>query len=104
MYQYLDNQALADLLAGRLPAAWPTAGKAGLPRVQFWVRGDPARDRETLLESLRRALPDAGAADIRVDGASWRPGEVGRANPAVGEEVVPFTSAESPATRESEKK
>lgn len=67
MYPYLDNQAFADLLAGRLPASPATAGDAGLPRVQFAVPGDPARDGAATLESLRRALPDEGVAEIRVE-------------------------------------
>src|SRR6516164_3799260 len=40
MYPYLDNQALADLLAGRLPASGATGWDAGLPHVQFTVPGD----------------------------------------------------------------
>ena len=71
-YQYLDNQGLADLLAGRPPAE----RDGGQPRVRFSVPGDPARDREALLESLRRAIPSAGAADVRVEGVGWRRPEV----------------------------
>jgi hypothetical protein len=72
MYPYLDNQALADLLAGKLPASEATAWGAGLPRVQFSVPGDPARDGEAVLESLRRAMPDEGVAELRVDGIRER--------------------------------
>ncbi len=71
-YQYLDNQGLADLLAGRPPAA----RDGGQPRVRFSVPGDPARDREVLLDSLRRAIPSAGTTDVRVEGVSWRRPEV----------------------------
>ena len=78
--QYLDNQALADLLAGGLPASAPGGRNAGLPYVHLEVRGDPARDRAALLESLRRALPGAAIADVRVDGISWRR-EEGREGP-----------------------
>ncbi|HZY86092.1 MAG TPA: hypothetical protein VFE78_14760 [Gemmataceae bacterium] len=74
-YQYLDNQGLADLLAGRLPAAGPGGRDGGLPHVLISAPGDPTRDREALLESLRRALPRAGTADVRVEGVSWRPEE-----------------------------
>ena len=84
LYPYLDNQGLADLLAGRFPDPGPVAWNAGLPHVHFRVRGDPARDREGMLESLRRALPGEGVADVRVDGVSWRPAEAdGRTTPAV---------------------
>ncbi len=72
MYPYLDNQAFADLLAGRLPTSAVTAWDAGMPRVQFTVPGDPARDGEETLESLRRAIPGEGIAEIRVDGVNGR--------------------------------
>ncbi len=75
-YQYLDNQGLADLLAGRPPAAGPWARNGGLPRVLFSVPGDPALDREATLESLRRAIPSEATTDVRVEGVSWRPAEV----------------------------
>ncbi len=72
MYPYLDNQALADLLAGRLPASGTTGRDAGLPFVQFTVPGDPARDGEATRESLRREIPGEGVAEIRVQGGSRR--------------------------------
>jgi hypothetical protein len=72
MYPYLDNQALADLIAGRLPTSDPVAWDAGLPHVHLSVPGDPARDREAMLESLRRAIPSEGVAEVRVDGMSGR--------------------------------
>jgi hypothetical protein len=75
IYQYLDNQALADLLEGRLPAPGPTSRSAGLPHVHFLVRGDPAGDCQATLESLWRALPAEGVAEVRVDGLSQRPAE-----------------------------
>ena len=76
IYQYLDNQPLADLLAGRFPARGPLARGTDLPQVAFSVGGEPARDREGVLESLRRALPSEGIADVRVDGISRRPAEM----------------------------
>jgi hypothetical protein len=72
MYPYFDNQALADLLAGKLPALGTMTWDAGLPRVRFSVPGDPARDGEATLESLRRAMPGEGVAEVRVDGISRR--------------------------------
>jgi hypothetical protein len=72
MYPYLDNQALADLLAGRLSASGATAWDAGLPRVQFSVPGDPVRDGQATLESLRRAMPGEGVAEVQVDGVGRR--------------------------------
>jgi hypothetical protein len=72
IYPYLDNQPLADLLTGRFPDAGPLAWETDLPQVYFSVRGEPAHDREGILESLRRSLPSEGIADVRVDGMSWR--------------------------------
>jgi hypothetical protein len=68
MYAYLDNQALADLLAGRLPASESAAWDSGLPRVSFSVPGNPARDGAATLESLRQAILDEGVAEVCVDG------------------------------------
>ena len=76
LYQYLDNQPLADLLAGRFPALGPLARGTDLPQVSFMVAGEAARDRVGILESLRRALPTEGIADVRVDGLSQRPPEM----------------------------
>src|SRR3954468_13037638 len=72
VYQYLDNQPLADLLAGRFPARRARARGPGPPQVNLSVGGEPARDPEGVLESLRRALPGEGVSDVRVDGTSWR--------------------------------
>ena len=72
MYPYLDNQALADLLAGRLPASEATAWAASSPRVSFAVPGDPSRDGEATLESLRPAMPGESVAQVWVDGISTR--------------------------------
>jgi hypothetical protein len=75
IYRYLDDQPLADLLAGRFPARDPMARSTDLPQISFSVRGEPARDREGILDSLRRALPSAGIADVRADGMSQRRAE-----------------------------
>jgi hypothetical protein len=70
-YQYLDNQALADLLAGRLPASSDQAKDARLPYVFFTVPDHPARERDVMFQSLRLAIPSDGIADLRIDGNSW---------------------------------
>ncbi len=88
-YQYLDNQGLADLLAGTLPAAALRAGDGSPPRALFSVPGDSSRDREAVLESLRKAIPVGGIAGVRVDGLGWRPAEV----------RCPATAAVPPAPR-----
>jgi hypothetical protein len=71
IYQYLDNQALADLVAGRLPAADPAARTADRWGVQFGVPDSAFLDRRAALHSLRRALPAAGVDAVRADSTRW---------------------------------
>jgi hypothetical protein len=70
--RHLNKQAAA----GQVRATEPSAQYAGLRRVQFLIRGDPAYEREPMLQSLRRVLPREGVADVLVDGISWRLEEV----------------------------
>jgi hypothetical protein len=69
IYQYLDNQKLADLIAGRLPRS----SQFELGRVHFRFRDEVSNDREATIESLRNGIPDKGVADILVAGKSWKP-------------------------------
>jgi hypothetical protein len=66
VYPYLDNQALADLIAGNFPASTQDQR----PSVHFWVR-DESNDRRTTVERLRRDMPAKGVEDIQIDGKSW---------------------------------
>lgn len=68
VYQFLDNQALADLIEGQLPASSQPAGRSG---VRFRVRDESSHDRGATVASLRRELPAVGVEDIVVDGKSW---------------------------------
>ena len=61
MGDQLDNQTLADLIAGQLPVAG----------VFFRFRDESSADRQATLDSLRRQLPAGGVADILVAGKSW---------------------------------
>lgn len=71
VYQHLDNQALADLLAGRFPVPSQTP-RQGQPRgVHFGVRDETSRDRRATADSLRRELPSEGVEDVLVGGESW---------------------------------
>ena len=71
IYQYLDNQALADLIAGKLPIAGLTPGE-GLGRgFHFRVRDETSHDRQPTIDSLRRDVPVNGVEDIVVAGKSW---------------------------------
>ena len=67
IYQYLDNQALADLIAGKLPALRQTERRG----VHLWVRDEASQDRQATIDSLRRELPTEGVVDLVVDGKSW---------------------------------
>jgi len=68
IYQYLDNQALADLIAGRLSAS----SEADDRGVHFRIRDETSLDRRATISRLRRELPAKGVEDILVDGKSWK--------------------------------
>jgi hypothetical protein len=70
IYQYLDNQFLADLIAGKFPASSQTPGQAERG-VHFWIRDEASADRQATIASLRRKLPAQGVEDIVVEGQSW---------------------------------
>src|SRR5687767_6037861 len=70
-YQFLDNQALADLIAGRLPASSQPSRQAVQRGVHFWVRDEASHDRQATIDSLRREIPALGVEDVVVDGRSW---------------------------------
>jgi hypothetical protein len=67
IYQLIDSQALADLIAGRLPQP-RRAEPAG---VHLFVRDEISPNRRATIDSLRRELPPSGLVDILVEGASW---------------------------------
>jgi hypothetical protein len=71
VYQHLDNQVLADLLAGRLPAPSQTPRQDERRGVHFGVRDERSQDREATADSLRKAIPSEGVEDILVNGRSW---------------------------------
>jgi hypothetical protein len=71
IYQYLDNQALADLIAGKLPVSSQPPLFADQRGVHFRVQDEASQDRQATLASLRRELPMGGIEDVVVDGSSW---------------------------------
>ena len=71
IYQYLDNQALADLIAGKLPISSQALGSAERRGVHFQIRDNASRDRQATIDSLRLEIPVKGLEDIVVDGTSW---------------------------------
>jgi hypothetical protein len=63
VYQYLDNQGLADMIAGKFPALSHDA--RGRPHFRAWDRESP--DRQAAIDKLRREIPSAGVDDVVVD-------------------------------------
>jgi hypothetical protein len=67
IYQYLDNQSLADLIAGR----FPTSAKAERRGLHLWFSDWVSCDRRATIDNMRREIPAQGIEDIVVDGVSW---------------------------------
>jgi hypothetical protein len=66
LYQLLDNQALADLMAGKLPIVDErTRG------IHFRVRDRFAHNSQSAVGALRHELPGEAIADVLIDGISW---------------------------------
>jgi len=71
IYQYLDNQTLADLIAGKLPISSQPPLDADRRGVHCRVWDEGSHDPRATLEGLRRELPAEGIEDVVVDGTSW---------------------------------
>ncbi len=71
MYQFLDNQAPADLIAGKLPTSSHTPRLVERRGVHFGVEDKASSDRQASIDSPRRVMPAAGIEDILVEGTSW---------------------------------
>ncbi len=63
----LDNQPLADLIAG----TFPRSGRAERRGLHFGLRDNASQSRRATIESLRRGIPAQAVEDIAVDGVSW---------------------------------
>jgi hypothetical protein len=72
LYQFLDNQALADLIQGSLPLSSEPQLREDHRGIRFRIRDEASRDRLTTVNRLRRVLPTLGIADILVEGVSWQ--------------------------------
>ena len=66
IYQYLDHQKLADLIAGKFPLAGQIPSQA-----DFRVRDHLSHERQATIDRLRREIPVEGVEDILVEGKSW---------------------------------
>jgi hypothetical protein len=71
IYQYLDNQALADLIAGKLPASSQLPWQAARRGVHFRFRDEASHNLQATIDSLRREIPAKGVEDILVESKSW---------------------------------
>src|SRR5205807_9358993 len=60
IYEYLDNQVLADLIAGRFPSACQAPQPADRRGTHFRVWDRESNDCRAAIETLRREIPAAG--------------------------------------------
>jgi len=67
VYQYLDNQGLADMIAGK----FPVLSQDDTGRRHFRALDRESPDRTTAIDTLRQEIPSAGVEDVVVDGVSW---------------------------------
>jgi hypothetical protein len=70
-YQSLNNQALADLIDGKLPVACQGRRHTEHRGFRLRVRDETSRNRREAIAGLRRQLPAAGIDDVVIDGVSW---------------------------------
>ncbi len=91
IYQYLNNQALADLIDGKLPVSSQPPLDTDRRGVHLRLRDEVSQDLRATLDGLRRALPPGGVEDVVVDGTSWNP-VASEAQPA--ERAGPVNSAQ----------
>jgi hypothetical protein len=71
IYQFLDNQALADLMAGKLPIVDQPPLASDRRGVHFRARDRSSRNGRAAIDTLRRELPAEAIEQVLVDGISW---------------------------------
>lgn len=73
IYPYLDNQVMADLIAGKQPMSGQTPRQfdQGSDGVHFRISDAGSHDRQATINRLRHELPTNGIKDVLVDGTSW---------------------------------
>jgi len=67
VYQYLDNQGLADMIAGRFPVR-----SQAETVTHFRARDSVSPNRQAAIDKLRVEIPSEGVEDVVVDGLSWK--------------------------------
>jgi hypothetical protein len=72
IYQYLDNQPLADLIAGRFPRPGQVSEPIDRRGLHFRVWDRASQDCGAAIESFQREIPAVGVVEVLVDGISWR--------------------------------
>ena len=74
IYPYLDNQVMADLIAGKQPMSGqtPRQSEDRADGVRFSICDSGSHDRKGTIERLRWEIPTEGIEDIVVDGMSWK--------------------------------
>jgi hypothetical protein len=71
IHRYLDNQVLADLIAGRHPTPNQALGRDDRREAHFRARDEMSEDRQSAVVGLRKEMPGEGIVDVLVDGTSW---------------------------------
>jgi hypothetical protein len=73
IYPCLDNQVMADLIAGKQPRSGqtPAQSEQGADGVHFRMLDAGSHDRRRTIDRLRCELPTRGIKDVLVDGTSW---------------------------------
>jgi hypothetical protein len=67
VYQYLDNQGLADMIAGKFPVR-----SQAETVTHFRARDSVSPNRQVAIDKLRLEIPSEGVEDVVVDGLSWK--------------------------------
>jgi len=67
VYQYLDDQGLADMIAGK----FPVRSQADTV-THFRARDSVSPNRQAAIDKLRLEIPSEGVEDVVVDGLSWK--------------------------------
>ncbi len=73
IYPYLDNQVMADLIAGKQPSSGqtPSQSEQRSDGVHFHMSDTGSHDRRQTIDRLRCEIPSSGVKDVLVDGTSW---------------------------------